>query len=47
MAHLLLYLVRHIDQSEPIEYSVDVGHAPDIPQSFWVVYYFSHLFHIP
>lgn len=37
--HLLLYLVRHIDQSEPIEHSVYVGHSPDIAQSFRAVYY--------
>ena len=46
-AHLLLYLVRHIDQSEPIEHSVYVGHSPDIPQSFRAIYHFSYLFNIP
>ena len=40
-AHLLLSLVRHIDQSEPIEHSVYVGHSPDIAQSFRAVYHFS------
>ena len=34
MAHLFLHFVRHINQSEPIEYSVDVSHSPDIPQRF-------------
>ena len=37
MPHLLLYLVRHIDQSEPIEHSVYVSHSPDISQSFWTI----------
>ena len=40
MPHLLLHFIRHIDQSEPIEHSVYVGHAPDITQSFWSLYYF-------
>ena len=40
-AHFLLYLVRHIDQSEPIEHSIYVGHSPDIAQSFRAVYHFS------
>ena len=41
MAHLRLYLIWHIDQSEPIEHSVDVSHAPDITQRLWPIYYFS------
>ena len=40
MAHLLLYLIWHIDQTEPIEHSVDVSHSPDIAQSFGSLYYF-------
>ena len=40
-AHLLLHFIRHIDQSEPIEHSVDVSHSPDIAQSFRAVYHFS------
>lgn len=47
MPHLLLYFIRHIDQSEPIEHPVDVSHSPDIPQRFRAVYHLSHLFHIP
>ena len=47
MPHLLFHLVRHIDQSEPIEHPVDVSHSPDIPQRFRAVYHLSHLFHIP
>ena len=39
--HFTLCIVRHIDQSEPIEHSVDVGHAPDIAQRFWTVNHFS------
>ena len=39
-AHLLLYLVRHIDQSEPIEHSIYVGHTPDITQSFGTINHF-------
>lgn len=41
MTHLLLHFVWHINQSEPIEHSVYVCHAPDVTQSFWPVYYFS------
>ena len=41
MTHLLLRIIRHIDQSEPIEHPVDVSHAPDIPQSFGSLYYFT------
>lgn len=40
MPHLLLRIIRHIDQSEPIEHPVDVSHAPDIAQSFGSLYYF-------
>ena len=40
-AHLLLYLIWHIDQTEPIEHPVDVGHASNIAQRFWAVYHFS------
>lgn len=28
--YLLLYFVRHINQAEPIEHPVDVGHSTDI-----------------
>ena len=41
MPHLLLHFIRHIDQSEPIEHSVYVGHSSDIAQSFRAVYNFS------
>ena len=41
MPHFLLHLVRHIDQPEPIEHSVYVGHSPDIAQSFGSLYYFT------
>ena len=41
MTHLFLYLARHIDQPEPIEHSVYITHAPDIPQSFGSLYYFT------
>lgn len=44
--HFTLCIVRHIDYSEPIEHSVDVGHAPDIAQRFWTVYHCSDLFYI-
>ena len=46
LIHFLLYIVRHIDQSEPIEHPIDVGHAPDIAQRFWTVYHCSDLFYI-
>lgn len=44
--HFTLCIVRHIDYSEPIEHSVDVGHAPDIAQRFWTVNHRSDLFYI-
>ena len=44
--HFTLCIVRHIDYSEPIEHSVDVGHAPDIAQRFWTVNHCSDLFYI-
>ena len=46
LIHFTLCIVWHIDQSEPIEHSVDVGHAPDIAQRFWTVNHCSDLFHI-
>lgn len=39
MPHLLLYLVRHIDQSEPIEHPINVSHSPDIAQCLWPIYH--------
>ena len=44
--HFTLCIVRHIDYSEPIEHSVDVGYAPDITQRFRTVYHCSDLFYI-
>lgn len=44
--HLFFRFIRHIDQSEPIEHSVDVSHSPDIAQSFRSFNYFSYLFNI-
>ena len=44
--HFTLCIVRHIDYTEPIEHSVDVGHAPDIAQRFWTVNHCSDLFYI-
>lgn len=41
-----LCIVRHIDQSEPIEHSIYVGHAPDIAQRFWPVNRCSDFFYI-
>ena len=46
LIHFTLCIVRHIDQSEPIKHSVDVGHAPDIAQRFWPVNHCSDLFYI-
>ena len=46
LIHFLLHLVRHIDQPEPIEHSVYVGHSPDIAQSFRTVNHCSDLFYI-
>lgn len=44
--HFTLCIVRHIDQSKPVEHSVDIGHAPDIAQCFRSCYYCSYLFNI-
>ena len=30
LIHLLLCIVRHIDQSEPVEHPVNISHTPDI-----------------
>ena len=40
-AHLLLYFIRNIDHTEPIEHSVDVGHASNIAQCFRAAHHFS------
>ena len=39
--HLFFRFIRRIDQSKPIEHSVDVSHSPDIAQSFRAIYHFS------
>ena len=41
LIHFTLCIVWHIDQSEPIEHPVDVGHASNIAQSFGSLYYFT------
>lgn len=46
LIHFTLCIVRHIDQSKPVEHSVDIGHTPDIAQHFWPVYHCSDLFYI-
>ena len=46
LIHLLFRIDRQIDQSEPVEHPVNVSHTPDIAQSFWAIYYISHLFNI-
>ena len=38
ISHLLLDLVRHIDQPKAVEHSVNVGHAPDVTQCLWSVH---------
>ena len=37
--HLLFHFLRRIDQAEPIEHCVDVGHAPDITEGLRTVNY--------
>ena len=44
--HLFFRFIRHINQSELTEHSVDVSHSPDIAQSFRSFNYFSYLFNI-
>ena len=46
LIHFTLCIVRHIDQSKPVEHSVDIGYAPDIAQRFWTVNHRSDLFYI-
>lgn len=47
LIHFTLCLVRHIEESKPVEHPINISHAPDIPQSFRAVYHFSNLFNIP
>ena len=44
--HLFFCFIRHVDQSEPIEHSVYIGHTPDIAQRFRSLNYFSYLFNM-
>ena len=46
LIHFTLCLVRHIEESKPIEHAVDVSHAPDIAQGFWSGHLLSYLFNI-
>ena len=41
LIHFTLCLVRHIEESKPIEHAVDVSHAPDVTQRFLITGQFS------
>ena len=41
LRHLLFNLFRYINQAKSVEYPINVGHTPDIPQRLGSVYYLS------
>lgn len=44
--HLPVHFIRHINESESVEHSINISHASDIAQSFRPVHHCSHLFYI-
>ena len=46
ISHLLLDLVRHIDQPKAVEYSIYITHSADVAQSFGSVNHGSHLLYV-
>ena len=44
--HLPIHFIRHINESESVEHSINVSHASDVAQSFWPVHHRPHLFYI-
>lgn len=41
LRHLLFNLFRHVNQAKSVEYPINVGHTPDIPQRLGSVHYLS------
>ena len=41
LRHLLFNLFRHVNQAKSVEYPINVGHTPDIPQRLGSVRYLS------
>ena len=41
LRHLLFNLFRYINQAKSVEYPINVGHTPDIPQRLGSVHYLS------
>ena len=44
--HLPIHFIRHINESESVEHSINISHASDVAQSFRPVHHRSHLFYI-
>lgn len=44
--HLLFDVLWHIDQPKPIEHCIDVGHAPNIAESFGTVHNSAYLMYL-
>ena len=44
--HLPIHFIRHINEPESVEHSINISHASDVAQSFRPIHHRSHLFYI-